>query len=69
MVCRTQKEFFDQQLSESGRGVAWDAIELTELHRTCHHLARAEQNIEPLRTMFAKIVDDGPAYLFVRDIS
>ncbi|RMB75298.1 cell filamentation protein Fic [Rhodococcus sp. SBT000017] len=65
---RTQREFFDQLLSESGRGTAWDAIELTELHRACH-LARAEQNIQPLRTMFAKIVDDDPAYRFGRDIS
>ncbi|MBY4228306.1 Fic family protein [Rhodococcus fascians] len=60
---RTQREFFDQLLSESGRGLAWDAIALTELHRACH-LARAEQNLEPLRTMFAKIVDDDPAYHF-----
>ncbi|MET4048869.1 MULTISPECIES: Fic family protein [unclassified Rhodococcus (in: high G+C Gram-positive bacteria)] len=65
---RTQREFFDQLLSESGRGLAWDAIELAELHRACH-LARAEQNMEPLRTMFAKIVDDDPAYRFGRDTS
>lgn len=65
---RTQREFFDQLLSESGRGLAWDAIELTELHRACH-LARAEQNTEPLRMMFARIVDDDPAYVFGRDVS
>lgn len=65
---RTRREFFDQLLSESGRGLAWDAIELTELHHACH-LARPEQTIEPLRPMFAKIVDDDPAYRFGRDIS
>lgn len=54
---------FDQLLSESGRGLAWDAIALIELHRACH-IARAEQNIEPLRLMFARIVNDAPAYIF-----
>lgn len=65
---RTQREFFDQLLSESGRGLAWDAIELTELHRACHR-ARADQNTEPLRVMFARIVDGDPAYVFDRGTS
>ncbi|MGH3802124.1 MAG: Fic/DOC family protein, partial [Pseudonocardiaceae bacterium] len=60
---RTQREFFDQLLAESGRGLAWDLIELTGLHDACHS-ARAEGDIEPLRQIFRQIVDDDPAYFF-----
>lgn len=44
---RTQREFFDQLLAESGRGLAWDLIELPELHGACHR-ARADSDIAPL---------------------
>lgn len=60
---RSQREFFDQLLSESGRGLAWDLIELAELHGACH-LARADNDIDPLRVMFARIIDDDPAYFY-----
>lgn len=58
---RTQREFFDQLLSESGRGLAWNLIDLTELHEACH-VARAESDTNPLRVMFDRIIDDDPAY-------
>lgn len=51
---------------QSRLGLAWNSIELEELNRV-HHLARAVQNMEPLRLMFAKIGDDDPAHLFSRD--
>ena len=60
---RTQREFFDQLLSESGRGLAWNLIDKTELHQACH-LARAVGDLGPLRALFARIVDDQPAYLY-----
>ncbi|BCN66504.1 cell filamentation protein Fic (plasmid) [Prescottella equi] len=60
---RTQREFFDQLMSESGRGLAWNLIGKTELHHACH-VARAAGDLEPLCTMFARIVDNEPAYLY-----
>lgn len=58
---RTQREFFDQLLSESGRGLAWDKIDMTELHRACH-IARSDLDIAPLTAIFIRIIDDYPAY-------
>lgn len=60
---RTQREFFDQLLSESGRGLAWNLIDKTELHNACH-VARADGDPEPLQTLFSRIVDDEPGYFF-----
>jgi cell filamentation protein len=60
---RTQREFFDQLLAESGHGLAWDLIEITDLHGACH-VARAEGELKPLRQIFRRIVDDDPAYFF-----
>ena len=60
---RTQREFFDQLLSEAGRGLAWNLIDKTELHHGCH-VARADGDLDPLRTLFARIVDDEPAYFY-----
>lgn len=60
---RTQREFFDQLLSESGRGLAWNLIDKTELHDACH-VARADSNLEPMRALFTRILDDEPAYLY-----
>ncbi|WP_342661657.1 putative protein adenylyltransferase Fic (plasmid) [Rhodococcus ruber] len=60
---RTQREFFDQLLSESGRGLAWNLIDKSVLHHACH-VARADGDLGPLREMFARIVDDEPAYLY-----
>jgi len=60
---RTQREFFDQLLARSGRGLAWDTIDMTRLHDACH-LARAEvdSDIEPLEQLFADLINDDPAY-------
>ena len=60
---RAQREFFDQLLSESGRGLAWNPIDKTDLHRECHR-ARAGGDLDPLRALFARIVDDQPAFLY-----
>lgn len=60
---RTQREFFDQLVSESGRGLAWDRIDKAELHHACH-MARADQQLGPLERLFARILDDEPAYLY-----
>ncbi|MFD9669937.1 Fic/DOC family protein [Rhodococcus sp. NPDC059968] len=60
---RTQREFFDQLLAESGRGLAWNLIGLSELHAACH-AARADLDLEPLCALFRRIVDDEPSYLY-----
>ncbi|MDF3313479.1 Fic family protein [Rhodococcus sp. T2V] len=60
---RTQREFFDQLLAESGRGLAWNLIGITELHDACHK-ARADSDLEPLCALFMRIVDDEPSYLY-----
>jgi len=60
---RTQREFFDQLLSESERGLAWDRIDKAELHTACH-IARADDDLAALRTLFSRIVDDEPAYFY-----
>lgn len=60
---RTQREFFDQLLSETGRGLAWDRIGLTDLHDACH-AARADGELAALIDLLRTIIDDEPAYYF-----
>lgn len=60
---RTQRELFDQLLSETGRGLAWDRIGLTDLHSACH-AARTDDDLAPLVALFRGIIDDEPAYYF-----
>lgn len=60
---RTQRELFDQLLSETGRGLAWNLIDKAELHDACH-TARASFDLNPLRALFGRLVDGDPAYLF-----
>lgn len=60
---RTQREFFDQLLAETGRGLAWDQIGKSELHNACH-LARTDMKLDPLRMVFLQIIDDEPAYRY-----
>lgn len=60
---RAQREFFDQLVSESGRGLAWDLIDKTELHTACH-TARSDGDLTLLERMFATILDDQPAYFY-----
>jgi cell filamentation protein len=50
-------------LSERGAGLDWQKTDLIELHDACH-TARAESDLSGLTAMFAKILDDGPAYEF-----
>jgi cell filamentation protein, protein adenylyltransferase len=60
---RTQREFFDQLLALSGRGLAWDTIDMTRLHEACHN-ARVEvdSDIGPLEALFADLLTNDPAY-------
>lgn len=60
---RSTREFFDLLLSERGAGLDWLKTDLTELHSACH-AARAESDLTALTAMFAKILDDDPAYHF-----
>ncbi len=60
---RTQRELFDQLLSESCRGLTWNLIDKAEFHDACHR-ARAAGALDPLDALFARIVDDDPAYLY-----
>lgn len=58
---RTQREFFAQLLAESGRGLAWIDIEMTDLHSACH-VARTEGDTAPLRAIIAAVLTDDPVY-------
>lgn len=60
---RTQREFFDQLLAESGRGLDWSRIDVTRLHGACHQ-ARAEHDssISGLVELFTAILTNDPAY-------
>jgi len=58
---RTQREFFNQLMAESGRGLNWSLIEMDTLHTACH-VARTDANVGPLREIFEVIVSDDPAY-------
>jgi cell filamentation protein len=58
---RAQREFFDQLLAESGRGLAWDNVESQTLHEACH-MAREHGDLDGLVAMFDVILDDDPAY-------
>jgi cell filamentation protein len=58
---RTQREFFAQLLAESGRGLAWIDIEMTDLHSACH-AARTEGDIAPLRAIITAVLTDDPVY-------
>ncbi|WP_374456999.1 Fic/DOC family protein [Nocardioides sp.] len=58
---RTQREFFDQLLSESGRGINWQLIEKDDLHTACH-VARNDQDLEPMERLFATMLNGNPAY-------
>jgi cell filamentation protein len=60
---RATREFFDLLLSERGAGLDWRLTDSDELHQACH-LARASLDRGPLIAMFARILDDDPAYDF-----
>ncbi|WP_430591527.1 Fic/DOC family protein [Humidisolicoccus flavus] len=45
---RTQREFFAQLLAESGRGMSWNRVGMSELHSACH-IARNQFDLEPLK--------------------
>jgi cell filamentation protein len=44
---RTQREFFVQLLGETGRRMAWERIEMEQLHAACH-VARTAGDTTPL---------------------
>ena len=54
---RTQREFFSQLLEESGRRMAWNRIEMEQLHSACH-LARTIGNTDPLAKVIATALFD-----------
>ncbi|MDG5486950.1 Fic/DOC family protein [Mycolicibacterium gadium] len=58
---RATREFFDLLLSERGAGLDWEKTDQAELYRACH-AARADSDLSELIAMFAKILDDEPAY-------
>ncbi|OBB10987.1 cell filamentation protein Fic [Mycolicibacterium setense] len=60
---RSTREFFDLLLSERRAGFDWAKTDLDELHGACH-AARAQSDLSGLIAMFAKILDDEPAYDF-----
>lgn len=60
---RATREFFDLLLSERGAGLDWQKTDLAELHGACH-AARADSDLGGLVAMFARILDDDPAYDF-----
>lgn len=60
---RATREFFDLLLSERGAGLDWDKTDQAELYTACH-AARADEDLSGLIAMFAKILDDAPAYDF-----
>lgn len=58
---RTQREFFAQLLSESGRGLSWDRMEMDDLHAACH-LARTTGDVTQLRGIISVALVDEPVY-------
>lgn len=58
---RSQREFFDQLLAESGHGLDWDLIDETQLHEACHR-ARNDDDLDPLIAIFSTILNQDPAY-------
>lgn len=60
---RSTRDFFDLLLSERRAGLDWAKTDLDELHDACH-AARAQSDLCGLIAMFAKILDNEPAYDF-----
>ena len=58
---RSQREFFDQLLAESGHGLDWDLVDKTQLHDACHR-ARNAGELDGLLTIFRSILNREPAY-------
>lgn len=58
---RTQREFFAQLLAESGRGIEWDAISMSDLHAACHQ-ARTVGDVNELRAVISAALNDQPVY-------
>ncbi len=60
---RTQREFFDQLLACSGRGLAWDTIDMKRLHEACHQARKeVDSDLGLLEQLFADLLTDDPAY-------
>lgn len=58
---RTQREFFAQLLAESGHGLDWESVVMTELHDACHR-ARNDGDLAPLYGIFGRIITEEPGY-------
>ncbi|GAB3072411.1 Fic/DOC family protein [Nocardioides zeae] len=56
---RTQREFFDQLLARSGRGLDWERIDMEDLHNACHS-ARAFDDLGPLVEIVSNILIERP---------
>jgi cell filamentation protein len=52
---RTQREFFQQLLEETGRSLNWSAITSAQLHTACH-VARNNVDLDPLVRIFEKVL-------------
>lgn len=56
---RTQREFFEQLLAESDRGLDWQLIEMSQLHEACH-VARNDGNLDPLTSVIRAVLVEAP---------
>lgn len=55
---RTQREFFVQLLEETGRPMAWERIEMEQLHSACH-IARTAGDTALLAEVIEIVLNDG----------
>lgn len=58
---RTQREFFEQLMARSGRGMEWSLVEMDELHSACH-VARNDMVLEPLTQIMRTVIVDSSSY-------
>jgi cell filamentation protein len=54
---RTQREFFEQLLAESGRSLEWQLVEMDQLHDACH-VARNDGDLKPLMAVVRAVMVD-----------
>lgn len=55
---RTQREFFEQLLAESGRSLNWQFIDMSQLHDACH-VARNDDDLKPLTSVIRAVLVGG----------
>ena len=60
---RTQREFLDQLMARSGRGLDWLALDDARLTDASHYARVADEDrLQPLVKLFADILDHSPSY-------